>query len=43
VTVARRLGHEMVVLPDTDHNMSTEGAQDRMRRLITDTLAATRR
>ena len=41
-TVARRLGHPMVVLPDTDHNMSTQGAQDRMRRIITDTLASMR-
>lgn len=40
-TLARRLGHPMVVLPGTDHNLSTEGAQERMRRILTDTLAST--
>lgn len=40
-TVAKRLGHPMVVLADTDHNLSTDGAQEQMRRIVTDTLLAT--
>ena len=39
-TVAKRLGHPVVVLSDTDHNLSTEGAQERMHRIVTEALAA---
>lgn len=39
--VARRLGHPVVVLPETDHNLSTEGAQERMQEILLDALAAT--
>ncbi|MCJ2015488.1 alpha/beta hydrolase [Methylobacterium sp. J-076] len=38
--VARRLGHPLVILPDTDHNLSTAGAQERMREILVATLAA---
>ncbi|MGM9458196.1 hypothetical protein, partial [Lacticaseibacillus rhamnosus] len=38
--VARRLGHPVIVMADTDHNLSTEGAQERMRQIISDTLTA---
>ncbi len=31
---ARRLGHPVVLLEDTDHNLSTEGAQDRLREIL---------
>lgn len=37
--LAKRLGHPMVLLPDTDHNLSTEGAQDRLKAILRDVLA----
>ncbi len=37
--VAKSLGHPVIVLPDTDHNMSTEGAQERMKQILLDALA----
>lgn len=40
-TVARRLGQPVVVLPETDHNLSTEGAQERIREILLAALAAT--
>lgn len=39
--VSRRLGHPVAVLPETDHNLSTAGAQDLMREIILDALKAT--
>lgn len=39
--VSRRLGSPVAVLPETDHNLSTAGAQDRMREIILDALEAT--
>ena len=38
-TVAKRLGHPVIVLPETDHNMSTEGAQERMHEILKGVLA----
>lgn len=40
---ARRIGHPVVILPDTDHNLSSEGAQERIRDIILDTLDRTAR
>lgn len=40
-TVTRRLGHPVVVLPETDHNLSTGGAQERMRTILLEALATT--
>lgn len=37
--VAKRLGHPVIVLPETDHNMSTEGAQTRMHEILKGVLA----
>ncbi|MFC6788205.1 alpha/beta fold hydrolase [Methylobacterium komagatae] len=39
--IAKRLGHPVILLPDTDHNMSTEGAQERMRQIIIDAISST--
>ncbi len=36
--LAKRLGHPMVLLRDTDHNLSTEGAQDRLKAILLDVL-----
>ena len=36
--LAKRLSHPMVLLPDTDHNLSTEGAQDRLKAILRDVL-----
>jgi pimeloyl-ACP methyl ester carboxylesterase len=39
--LAKRLGHPLVVLPDTDHNLSTEGAQGRLEEILSEVMAAT--
>lgn len=40
-TVGRRLGRPLAILADTDHNMSTEGAQDRLRAILLDLVRQT--
>jgi alpha-beta hydrolase superfamily lysophospholipase len=37
-TLAKRLGHPLVVLPETDHNLCIAGAQDRLREILLETL-----
>lgn len=39
--LARRLGHPMVLLPETDHNLSTPGAQETLRTLLWDVMQDT--
>jgi len=39
--LARRLGHPLVLLPETDHNLSTTGAQDRLRDILSTVLTTT--
>lgn len=39
--LSRRLGHPMVLLPETDHNLSTPGAQEKLRTLLWDVIQAT--